>query len=275
VTDAPYDAVYADLDETLLTPERTVSPRTRRVLDALRARGVAIGVATGRTMRSARPHIDAAGADAPAILLNGARVQALDGTILHDVLLPSEAALRLIHLSRAHGVFMNLYHGDRIRIEERNETARASAYKDGVTQELVADLAAAVEATPPTKLMMIAPVDEMDAFARLAHEALAELGGTARVVRSEPTYLEAVATAVSKGDGLLHACRALGIPPSRVVAFGDGPNDLELLETAGLGVAMQNADPSVKAAADRVCPPNREDGVAVALADIFATGSAV
>ena len=76
-------------------------------------------------MPSARPHIEAAGARAPAILFNGARVQSLGGPVHHDVPLPSDAALAIIELCREHGVFMNCYHGDTISIEQACETAQS------------------------------------------------------------------------------------------------------------------------------------------------------
>lgn len=265
----PFGAVYCDLDATLLDPQQNVTPRTRRVLGRLRALGVAIGVATGRTMRSARVHIEAAGADAPAILFNGARVQTLDGKLLADAGLPANAAVALVHLCRNHGVFMNCYHGDAVRIEERCDTSRDSAQKDGVVQELVPDLLALVENEAPTKIMMITPAANMGAFEASVRARLEELGGQARAVLSEPTYLEALATIVSKGAALHQAASHIGLTTEKIVAFGDGLNDTELLREAGLGIAVENAHPDLRAIADRVCGRNDEDGVAIALEEIF------
>ena len=68
--------------------------------------------------------------------------------------------------------------------------------------------------------------------------------------------------AANKGDALIALCAALGIAPEETVAFGDGTNDTSMIRAAGVGVAMGNADFSVKAAADTVCDDNEHDGVA-------------
>ena len=159
-----FRAVYVDLDGTLLDRSHRVTGTTRAVLHHLAGRGVHLGVASGRTLRSARPHIEAAGAGAPAVLCNGARVQTPDGELHFEATLPADAAVTLIELARARGVLVNCYHGDDVTIEERGRRSEASAHKDGVRQDLVSDLVALVRARPPTKLMMIDEPAAMDNF---------------------------------------------------------------------------------------------------------------
>ena len=90
------------------------------------------------------------------------------------------------------------------------------------------------------------------------------------VVQTAAFYLEVIPRAINKGQGILDICRALQMQPEEVVAFGDAENDIPMLRAAGVGVAMGNADPAVKAAADMVTLSNNEDGIAFALDQLLA-----
>ena len=83
----------------------------------------------------------------------------------------------------------------------------------------------------------------------------------ARLVMTRTDYLEMIPATASKGVALRQLCEHLGIPPSRAIAVGDQENDLEMIEAAGLGVAMPDAPERVRAAADRVAPSRREGGL--------------
>lgn len=86
---------------------------------------------------------------------------------------------------------------------------------------------------------------------------------------SMPANLEFNAPDATKGNGLRTLCRCLGIDPREAAAFGDGTNDLSLLQEAGIGVAMANGAPETLAAADLTAPSNEEDGVAQILSRWF------
>jgi hypothetical protein len=87
-------------------------------------------------------------------------------------------------------------------------------------------------------------------------------GGRLYISKSLPHFLEFASPTVTKGSGLAFLAERLGFTPAETVAFGDGENDVELLEWAGYGVAVQNAHDRVLAIADFVCPPCDEEGVA-------------
>ena len=82
------------------------------------------------------------------------------------------------------------------------------------------------------------------------------------ISKSLPIFLEFAHPDVSKGAGLQFVADRLGFTPATTVAFGDGENDLELLDWADYAVAVENAHPTVKARADLICPPADEEGVA-------------
>lgn len=85
------------------------------------------------------------------------------------------------------------------------------------------------------------------------------------VVRTAEFYLEIIPRSINKGQALLDVCKVLGIDPKETIAFGDAQNDIPMLQAAGIGVAMGNAEESVKQAADDVTLSNNEDGIVVSL----------
>ena len=115
---------------------------------------------------------------------------------------------------------------------------------------------------PPTKLVCVGDPDELDG---LEARMKAHFGGRLYITKSLPFFLEFAAAGVTKGSGLDFLAEHLGFSREQTVAFGDGENDLELVEWAAYGIAVENAHDRVKAVADWVCPPAAEEGVAQVL----------
>jgi Cof subfamily protein (haloacid dehalogenase superfamily) len=114
-------------------------------------------------------------------------------------------------------------------------------------------------AEPPTKLVAVGDPVELDG---LEQRMRAHFDGRLYISKSLPHFLEFASPDVTKGSGLAFLAEHLGFTDAETVAFGDGENDVELLEWAGYGVAVENAHARVLAVADFVCPPVTEEGVA-------------
>ena len=112
---------------------------------------------------------------------------------------------------------------------------------------------------PPTKLVAVGDPDALDG---LEVELKEHFGDLLFISKSLPYFLEFASPEVTKASGLAFLAGHLGFSRERTVAFGDGENDVELLEWAGYAVAVANAHPKVLAVADLVCPPVGEEGVA-------------
>lgn len=238
---------YFDVDETLVDSSRRIVPDLAAALARCRARGIGLGLATGRMYESALPYSRAIGANAPLILCNGARIHDPGtGEVLFSRTLALDEAVRALRLVKRHQLHVNVYCNDHIYIEQESDTSRQSAEKDGVVQHSVGDLEAFLNGDP-MKLLIIGPGHKLEAL-RADYEAVPH---RSEVVRSEPTYLEILPDGVSKGSALAEVSRLTGVPLSQIAAFGDSNNDLELLRTAGIGIAVANALPQAKAAADR------------------------
>src|SRR5262249_53912314 len=114
----------------------------------------------------------------------------------------------------------------------------------------------------PTKLVCVGDPDALDG---LGERLRARFGERLYVTKSLPYFLELATAGVTKGSGMDFLAGHLGFTPEQTIAFGDGENDVELLEWAGYGVAVENAHERVKAVADWVCPPAADEGVAAVL----------
>jgi hypothetical protein len=226
---------------------------------------------TGRMFRSALPYARAAGIDEPVVCYQGAAVvePATRRFLLHDPI-PLELAREAVEAIQARGYALNAYVGDELYVAEVTPEAERYARFQKLPIHEVGDLLAWMR-EPPTKLVTVGSSEQMD---ELKLELRARFDARLHVSKSLPIFLELSRTGVTKGSGIAFLARHRGFSLEQTVAFGDGENDVELLERAGFGVAVANADPSLLAVADMVCPPASEEGVAQVIEAIVARGQA-
>lgn len=255
---APIRLVATDLDGTLLRDDGSVSDRTRRSIARAQEAGIAVVLVTARPPRTLRPLAWQVGATGLAICCNGALVYdvATDEIVGHTPL-AAAAAQRLVVALRAAapGVCFAVERGLRFGQEPRYAALAPIA---GDRTPLIDD-AVALCAEDVTKLIVLHPdVPLQD----LLHAARKAAGDEAIVTHSSAVFVEVSAAGVTKAAALQGLCAQIGIDAPQVVACGDMPNDLPMLEWAGHSVAVANAHPAVLAAVDEVTLSNNEDGVA-------------
>lgn len=243
--------VLLDLDGTLLNSARAIHGDNVRVLKALMARGVMVGFATGRPPLSVIPYARQLQANAPLIHMNGGLVREWrTGQVIWQRVLSTSTALAALGAARGVIEHVNVYVGDEIWIEARSPASLQSEAKDGVPHTLVPDLCARIEREQikPHKLMLITQPEAIGALtSRVGASLGAGDGEGASLVNSEPSYLEVLPRGCHKGAAAAHLAAHLGISMGEIVAFGDNRNDLELLGSCGLGVAMGNSHVEVLA----------------------------
>jgi Cof subfamily protein (haloacid dehalogenase superfamily) len=252
-----YRLVVADLDGTLRSRALGITPGTLAAVSEARALGVRVCVATGRMWTSAAPWIRRLGVDPPAILYNGGQV--LDfatSRVLYERRLPAALAREALALLREEpAAQVHLYLDGRVYVERPDPLTDAYAADDGVTVDLVPALESLLVADP-YKLLVIGEPARVETLGRSVRQS----GLPVHAVQSEPQYLEILPPGVSKGAALAAMLDAVGVPAEAVVAIGDNWNDLEMIEAAGLGVAMGHAPAGVRARADHVVGTSEEDG---------------
>jgi hypothetical protein len=254
--------VACDLDRTLIGEDGVLRAHTKAVIAATRAAGIHVVLVTGRMFQSIRPYALEAGIEDPVVCYQGAVVaEPVSGRWLRHEPIPLELAREAIAVLSDEGFGMNCYVGDELYVAEI--TAEARRYADFQHLELhpVGDLLRWLR-EPPTKLVVI---DDPEVLDELKQRLLARFDGRLYISKSLPYFLELASPEVTKAAGLEFLSEHLGFTRERTVAFGDGENDIELVEWAGYGVAVENAHERVKEVADFVCPSADDEGVAQVL----------
>ena len=256
--------VATDLDGTLVHTDGTITPRTRAVLAAVEERGVVVVFVTGRPLRWAEEVFEHVGEHGIAIVSNGALVWDVHRHRVRELHAMSPGTgLEVAGLIRA------AVPGSTFAVETLEGIALETGFlerhpvPDGSPRGRLEDLFGA----PAVKLL--ARHEELDAQ-EFWDRAAAVVGDRAVITwSSSSALLEISAPGVTKASTLALLATELGIAAADVVAFGDMPNDLPMLDWAGTSYAVANAHPSVLDAADLRAPSNDEDGVAVVLGAIF------
>jgi Cof subfamily protein (haloacid dehalogenase superfamily) len=255
--------VATDLDGTLLDSQGELSPRTLEVLDRLDDAGVPLVVVTARPLRWMTHLWPVVGRHGIGIVSNGAIVfDVADGRIHELEGIEVEAGLALVSAIRrvlpTATFAFEMVSGFAYEPAYDEEHHIPEGSPSGTPEEVLTGTAVKVLVKAPGT----DPADLRDTVA-------AAVGDTATPTWSSEALVEISAAGVTKAAALARVCEGLGIAAADVVAFGDMPNDLAMLEWAGTSYAVANAHPTVLAAVDHVAPSNDDDGVAETLAGIF------
>ena len=239
----------------------TLHPRTIAALRRARDAGLHVVVVTGRMVQSTRQAMAPAELDDPVICYQGAVVADADGNWLRHEPIPLDLARETIAALAEEGWSPNVYVDDELYVDE--DTAEVRRYSDlnKIAFHVVGPLLDWLDA-PPTKLVVVGDSAKLDELRPRMEE---QFGDREHIAKSLSYFLEFAKKGVTKGAGLDFLAEHLGFTREQTIAFGDGENDIELVDWAGYGVAVGNAHERVKALADFVCPPVDEEGVAQVL----------
>lgn len=268
----PFRAIATDLDGTLLRTDRTVSARTRAAIDAAEDAGLLFVIATGRPPRWIPPVIELVGERGLVVCANGGSIYdpARHELLVRNDLDPQVVAEILDDVQQAYpDALFGVEQGFRFAVDELvrqrpEDQARMDSWQD---PDLRVVPIRSVLDEGVTKLIIRLP---HPAAAGTADAVQAVIGDRAKVTHSTyESFLEVSRPDVTKAATVERLLLESGVAPGEVVAFGDMPNDLELIAWAGLGVAVGNAHPALKAAADEVTATNDDDGVALVIERIL------
>jgi Cof subfamily protein (haloacid dehalogenase superfamily) len=261
--------LIVDIDGTIAGESNQVSDRVKQAIQAAQAQGVRVGVATGRMYRSALRFHREIGADMPILAYQGAWIQdPVTGEIHRHLPLPVERARELIDYFEQPDIYsllsLHVYLDDCLYVRGINADTEAYMERSGIVAYAVKDLRDVLTADPTKVLAMSEDVGLIDRLLQdLRRRYLPE---QMHVTTSIPIFLESTNARVNKSTAIDYvASKLLGINSANVMAIGDNYNDVEMLEYAGIGVAMGNAPPAVQALADWVTTDVVGDGVAVAV----------
>ncbi|MGZ9583563.1 Cof-type HAD-IIB family hydrolase [Paenibacillus marinisediminis] len=253
-----YKLIAIDVDDTLITDEKVVTEGTKRALEQAIAQGTHVTLATGRMYASARKIAMQTGLNVPLITYQGSLIKnIMDGEVLYECAVPDSAARKLLQYCEEIGLHLQLYINDELYAREDNEQLQGYVGLNNIPYKIEPDLDKLL-ATPSTKMLMIDTPERLDELTPAIRELL---GPEVHITKSKPHFLEVTHRDGTKGNALRFLAKHFGCSLEETIGIGDSWNDHDLIETAGLGVAMANAVPSLKETADYVTLSNNEEGV--------------
>lgn len=259
--------ITIDIDDTLVNTAKQVTPRVKAALQEATAQGVKVVLTTGRPLPGVQEYLDELGLnhqdDQYAITYNGGVVQTTNGEELGGKELAYSDYLRLREVADELGAYLQVETIDAAYTSAKEINYWASRENFLIKMPLIIK---PVDEMDPNdhyvKFMFIGDEADIDSW----RDALpADVKEAYYIVKSTPQHLEFMHKDATKGSGLLTLAAKLGIDRSETMALGDQQNDVTMIEAAGLGVAMGNAVPEVKAVADVETTTQNADGVGVAV----------
>lgn len=270
----PRGILALDIDGTLLGPGSILATRTRRAVHAAGEAGWLVTLATGRRWSATKPVADALGLEAPLICFNGALIRdSVSGEVMHYNPLPAEAVAPLIRTLAERGLQPVLYEdiaaGERLLTgPKEHDSAPLGRWFQGIDDEYGPSVTRlpyeALAQTPgATRILILDSPERVRWVASLADD----LGLSARALfypgeRQDALMAELLHSAGTKAVALAALAAHYGLTMAETIAVGDGHNDVEMLAEAGIGVAMGQAPPEVRAHAAITIGAHADDGLA-------------
>lgn len=258
-----YRAIALDLDGTLTNSKKQVTERTRQAVKAAKENGAAVILASGRPTCGILPVAEELGIDGIYILsFNGAVISEYpSGKVVHNQSLSIDTVKRAAELAEKHNMNILSYDGNCIFTETPDDIyAVKEATLNRIGTIAVPSFTEHAEKLGTlTKCLCLGDGEHLAEVEPLVRESLKD---SCSVYRSEPFFLEIMPLNVDKAASLEILLNSLNIKREELIACGDGFNDLSMIEYAGLGVAMANAQNIVKEKSDVLTSSNDDDGVA-------------
>ena len=259
--------VLSDVDGTLVTPQKEITPAAREAIDALRARGIRFAIASSRPARGLRFISEELELDTPASGFNGGRILAPDGAVIENMELPGNSAAGIAALLAEMQLPVWLFAGDDWYLtdpagERVDHEIHSIRYDPIVVPSLTDDILARA-------VKLVAVSMDYDLVHRAEEAVNARFGDAVSATRSQPFYLDITHIDATKGAVVHRLARHYGLDPQQIATIGDGENDILMFRESGWSFAMANGSDSVKNEASEVTASNREDGFAKAMAKII------
>lgn len=266
-----YKLLVLDLDGTLTNSKKEITPYTKEVLIQAQEQGIRLVLASGRPTYGIVPLtkiLEMERFGGFILSFNGGKViEVKTGKVLYEQALPPDIMPLLYRRSYEAGLTILSYNGKYILTE--NAADKYVQYESFLTKMNIKETDNFLDnlQLPADKCLIVGEPEEL---VPLEEKLRQEVGSRINVYRSEAFYLEVVPKGIDKAASLERLLERIHIKREEIIAIGDGFNDLTMIKFAGLGVAMANAQPPVKANADKVTPyTNDEDGVAHFVEDLM------
>lgn len=259
-----------DIDGTLTNSKKQITEATKQAIWDIMERGHLVALASGRPtpgMRRYEKELELDKRGGYLLSYNGARVvECTSGEVVHQDFLPLHVVPRLYEFAKERGAGLITYDGDIvISAFEPDEYIKIEAGINWLPIRHQPDFVEYVD-YDINKCLITAPGEQAYGYEKELQE---RFGDIISIYRSEPFFIEIMPKGVDKAVSLSKVLPSMGLDAAQAVCCGDGYNDISMIKYAGVGVAMGNAQPAVKEAADYIAPTNDEDGLIDVISKFF------
>ena len=267
-----YKMLFTDIDGTLLNRERVISAKTKNQIERISKEHQIPVILISSRMPKAMNHLqNELGTNYPIISYNGALIiETANENVIHSETIPFHIVQEIFEKSKIEAVHTSLYCYDNWYVEELDFWASREINNTKAEPEVIKFetlfSTAPLENLNMHKIMCMGDKAGIDDVLKHASD---NFGNELNLYRSKDTYLEITSNKASKATAVKKIHQNYNIKADEIIAVGDNYNDLEMLEYAGLGVAMGNAKDEIKKIADEITLSNTEDGVAELIKKYF------
>ena len=272
MTDTPHDIrlVISSVDDTLLAPDRTLTPRSIEAVQRLLDAGIAFTLTSRRPPRGLLPLIETLGLTAPLAALDGALIIGPDLDVIVEHRMDRSAAESAINVLGAGGFDVWVYTADEWLVggtggPHVDREASTVGFRPTVVSDFGAVLGRIVR--------VVGVKDDRVAVVRTTAEVRRRCGSRVVVTSSQPFSVDVADPLANTGEVVMALADAFDLPVDRVAAIGHRVSDVPMFEMSGLGIALANATPNVRETARFVAPSNADEGFAAAI-EQFVLGTA-
>ena len=261
--------LVVDIDGTIAGHNNSVREPVKQAIAQAKAKGIKVAIATGRMYCSALRFHEEIGSDLPVIAYQGAWIQEPLAQSYHHLVVSRSISEQLLdHFEQPQFrdiLSVHFYINDKLYVRELSQDTKAYAQRSGINPIAVGDLRKTLDNEPTKILAMCEDTKIIDQLLQnLRHQYPPS---QLYLTKSIPTFFEAAHPQVNKGAAVKYlAEEVVGLQSHNVMTIGDNFNDVEMIEYAGIGIAMGDAPTPVKALAQWVAPSVEEDGVVAAIA---------
>lgn len=254
--------VIADVDGTLVTQNKILTPRAIEAVQRLRQAGIAFSITSGRPPLGMQMLIAPLALTEPIAAFNGGVLVRPDLSVISQSFVPADTGARVIEAILRHGLDVWVY-------TDRDWLVRDASAAHVAREQWTVKFAPTVVPDFAPHLDRVAKIvgisDDLPAVAACEADVQRDSGNQVSAARSQPYYLDVTHPDANKGHVVTALSELLSIPPAQIATIGDMPNDVLMFRKSGLSIAMGNASADVQRQAQFVTASNEEEGFAKAM----------
>jgi Cof subfamily protein (haloacid dehalogenase superfamily) len=259
-------AVLADVDGTLVTKNKVLTPRAIEAIERLHARGVLFAITSGRPPRGMRMLVHPLAMRGPMAAFNGGIIVQPDMSIVDERTIPADVTQEIIDVIAAQGLYVWIYRATEWYV---TDACAPHAQREATTVQFHPTVVPSYNSLLDRVVKIVGVCDDHEQVAMCEAVVQEQFAGEVSAARSQPYYLDVTHPTANKGVVIERLSNYYNIPLEQIATLGDQSNDVLMFQRSGLSIAMGNASPAVRREATFVTASNEEEGFAKAIEEFI------